>query len=74
MQYSSPLENYTKIKDAFSVPTSYHSTAFRPPTYIYSIKCLKIIKVNEKPAAKIKQFRRIKGKLNFKINVSTKLY
>ncbi len=31
-------------------------------------------KENKKAAAEVKQFRRIKGKLTFKLNVSTKLY
>jgi hypothetical protein len=42
--------------------------------YMYSAKCLTGIKENKKTAAKIEQFRRIKGKLTFKLNVSTKLY
>jgi hypothetical protein len=42
--------------------------------YIYSAECLKTIKKNKKAAAEVNQFRRIKGKLTFKLNVSTKLY
>ncbi len=42
-------------------------------TYI-QLKCLKIIKVNEKPAAKIKQFRCTNGELIFKLNVSIRPY
>ncbi len=48
--------------------------------YLYICICIqpnvykKKIKKNKKAAAEVNQFRRIKGKLTFKLNVSTKLY
>jgi hypothetical protein len=79
MQYSIPLKTLNKNKRCLLRPNLL--SLYRFPTayiyiyiYMYSAECLKRIKKNKKAAAEVNQFHRIKGKLTFKLNVSTKLY